>query len=122
MCKDKYCHCLCLQEAHRVKDQAMPNIHGMSLVAERPHNRHGGSVFVRDGLKVNSISVCEEDNFELITVELPGVVVHSVYKPPAEQFLLPPIGSRNISYCNWRLQQPQTHSGDTPQQTMTEKR
>ena len=27
----------------------------------------------------------EEDNVEFITVELPGVVVHSVYKPPAEQ-------------------------------------
>ena len=64
----------------------------------------------RDGLKVNSISVCEEDNVEFNTVELPGVVVHSVYKPPAERFLLPPLGSRNIHY------------GDTPQLTTTEKR
>ena len=71
----------------------------MALVAERPHNKHGSSVFVRDGLKVNSISVCEEDNVEFITVELPGVVVvHSVYKPPAEQFLLPPLGSRNMPH------------------------
>ena len=68
----------------------------MALVAERPHNKHGNSVFVRDGLKVNSISVCEEDNVEFITVELPGVVVHSVYKPPAEQFLLPPLGNINL--------------------------
>ena len=49
------------------------------------------ALFLLDGLKVNSILVCEEDNVEFITVELPGVVVHSVYKPPAEQFLLPPI-------------------------------
>ena len=70
----------------------------MALVAERPHNKHGSSVFVRDGLKVNSISVCEEDNVEFIAVELPGVVVHSVYKPPAEQFLLPPLRSRNMSH------------------------
>ena len=56
----------------------------MALVAERPHSKHGSSIFVRDGLKVNSISVCEEDNVELITVKLPGVVVHSVYKPPAD--------------------------------------
>ena len=54
----------------------------MALVAERLHNQRGSSVFVRDGLKVNSIPVCEEDNVEFITVELPGVVVHSVYKPP----------------------------------------
>ena len=47
-----------------------PKIPGMTLVAERPHNKHGSSVFVRDGLKVNSISVCEEENVEIITVEL----------------------------------------------------
>ena len=34
----------------------------MALVAERPHNKHGSSVFVRDALKVNIISVCEKDN------------------------------------------------------------
>ena len=66
----------------------------MSLVAERPHNKHGGSVFVRDGLKVNSISVCEEETVEFITVEFPGVVVHSLYKPPPEPFQLPPLRQR----------------------------
>ena len=92
----KHCHCLCLHETHRAKDQARPSIPGMALVAERPHNKHGSSVFVRDGLKVNNISVCEEVNVEFIAVELPGVVVYSVYKPPAEQFLLPPPGNRNM--------------------------
>ena len=43
---------------------------------------------------MNSISVCEEENVEFITVELPGVVVHSLYKPPSEPFLLPPLGQR----------------------------
>ena len=55
LCKIQHCHCLCLQETHRAKDQARPKIPGMTLVAERPHNKHGSSVFVRDGLKVNSI-------------------------------------------------------------------
>ena len=62
----------------RKTHRARPSIPGMALVAECPHNKHGSSVFVRDGLKVNSISVCEEDNVEFITVELPCVVVHSV--------------------------------------------
>ena len=93
LCKIQHCHCLCLQETHRAKDQTRPKIPGMTLVAERPHNKHGSSVFVRDGLKVNSISVCEEENVEFITVELPGVV-HSLYKPPPEPFLLPPLGQR----------------------------
>ena len=93
LCKIQNCHCLCVQETHRAKDQARPKIPGMTLVAERPHNKHGSSVFVRDGLKVNSISVCEEENAEFITVELPGIV-HSLYKPPPEPFLLPPLGQR----------------------------
>ena len=75
MCKEQHCHCLCLQETHRSKDQARPRIPGMALVAEGPHNKHGSSVFIRDGLKVNNISVCEEENVKLITVELPGVVL-----------------------------------------------
>ena len=88
--KIQHCHCLCLQETHRAKDQARPKIPGMTLVAERPHNKHG-SCFC---LKVNSISVCEEENVEFITVDIPGVVVHSLYKPPPESFLLPPLGQR----------------------------
>ena len=98
LCKDKHYQFICLQETHRAKDQARPSIHGMALVAKHPHNKHGSSVFVGDGLKVNSISICEEDNVEFITVELPGVVVHSVYKPPAEQFLLPPLGSGSMPH------------------------
>ena len=70
----------------------------MALVTERPHNKHGSSVFVRDGLKVNSISVCEQDNVELITVEPPGIVVHSVFKPLAEQILFPPLGNRSMPH------------------------
>ena len=95
MCKEQHCHCLCLQETHRSKDQTRPRIPGMALVAERPHNKHGSSVFIRDGLKMNNISVCEEGNVELITVELSGVIVHSMYKPPLEPFRLPTLGQRN---------------------------
>ena len=39
MCKDKHCQCLCLQETHRSQTQARPRIPGMSLVAERSHNK-----------------------------------------------------------------------------------
>ena len=44
---------------------------------------------------MNSISVCEEENVEFITVELPGVGVHSIYTPPPEPILLPPLGQRS---------------------------
>ena len=86
LCKIQHCHCLCFQETHRAQDQARPKIPCMTLGAERPHNKHSSSVFVRYGLKINSISLCEEENVELITVELPVVVVHSLYKPPPEPF------------------------------------
>ena len=69
-------------------------IPGITLVAERPHNKHGSSFFVRDGLKVNNISVCEEENVEYITVELPGVFADSMYKPPPGPFLLLLLGQR----------------------------
>ena len=98
LCKDKHCHGLCLQEIHRAEGRVRPSIPDMALIAKCPHNKHGTSVFVRYGMKANSISVCEEDNVELITVELPGVVVHSVYKSPAEEFLLPPLRNRNMPY------------------------
>ena len=94
LCKIQHCHCLCLHETHRAKYQASPKIPGKTLVAERPHNKHCSSVFVREGLKVSSISVCEVENVELSTVDLPGVVVHSLYKPPPEPFQLPPLGQR----------------------------
>ena len=55
-------------------------------------------LLANNGLKVNTISVCEEENVELITVELPGVVVHSMYKPPPEPLLLPALGQRNKSH------------------------
>ena len=86
MRKEQYCYCVCLQETHRFKDQSRPRIPGMALVAELTHNKHGSFVFVTYGLKVNNISVCEEVNVELITVELPGVVVHYMYTPPSEPF------------------------------------
>ena len=82
MCKEQHCHCLCLQETHRSKDPARPRIPDMAQVAERPHTKHGSPVFIRDGLKVNNLSVCEEEHVQLITVDLPGVVVHSIITPP----------------------------------------
>ena len=67
MCKEH----VIVSNKHQSNDQARPRITGMVLVSVRPHNKHGSSVFIRDGQQVNNISVCEEENVELITVELP---------------------------------------------------
>ena len=68
----------------------------MTLVAERPHDKYGSAIFIRDDLKVKIISVTAANHVEVITAELPDVVVHSVYKPPSEQFVLPPLGNRSL--------------------------
>ena len=47
---------------------------------------------------MNNIYVCEEENVELITVELPGVVVHFIYKPSPQPFRLSTWGQRNKSH------------------------
>ena len=95
MCKDKHCQCLCLQDTRRSQTQARPRIPGMSLVAERPHNKYGSVVFIRDDLKVKGISICEEDDVELITIGICNAIIQSVYKPPNKQFLLPPLQQGN---------------------------
>ena len=77
-------------------DYTRTKIAGMA-VAESPHNKyHGSAVFVRKDIKVNSIYVYKQGTVELITIEMPGVVVHSVYKPPTEPFVLPALEHSNL--------------------------
>ena len=49
-------------------------------------------------LRVKSVSVWEQDNVELISIEMPGVGVHAVYKPPNEKFVLPALGHGNLPH------------------------
>ena len=49
------------------------------------------SSLVKHNLKVKGISICEEDDGELITIELYNAIIQSVYKPPNKQFILPPL-------------------------------
>ena len=64
-----------------------------SSKAERPHiNKYGGVILIRSDLKVKRISVWEQGNIELIPNDMPGVIVHSVYKPPNENLVLSVLG------------------------------
>ena len=49
-------------------------------------------------MKVKGVSVWDQDNVELISIEMPGVVVHSVYKPPNEKVVLPALGHGNLPH------------------------
>ena len=60
----------------------------MSLVAERPHNKYGSAILIRDDLKVGNVYERVQGTVKLITIVMSGVVVHSVYKPTNDQFVL----------------------------------
>ena len=98
LCKKLHYHCLCLQETRRGAIKAMPIIPGMTLVEERSHDKDRSAILIRDDLKEKSISATAVNHVEMITTELPDVVVHYVYKPPSEQFVLPPLGHRILSH------------------------
>ena len=78
MCKRERCHCRCLQETHSPTTLSRPKIAGMSLVAERPHNKYGSAILIRDDLKVDNVYERVQGTVELITIVMSGVVVDSV--------------------------------------------
>ena len=45
-----------------------PNIAGMSLVAERPHNNYGSDILIRDDLEIDNVYERVQEAVELITV------------------------------------------------------
>ena len=68
----------------------------MSLVAEHPHNNYGSDILIRDYLKVDNVYERVQGTGELIKMVMSGVVVHSVYKPPNDQFSVPALGHRDF--------------------------
>ena len=98
MCKRECCHCLCLQETHRSTNLPRPKIARMSIVVERPHNKYGSAILIRNDLKVKKIYESVQGTVEIITIVMSGVVVHYVYKSPNDLFELPALGHRNLPH------------------------
>ena len=56
------------------------------MLAERPHNKYVGAIFIRDDLKVENVyERVHETGTEIITIVMHGVVVHSVYNTSNDQ-------------------------------------
>ena len=68
MYKRERCHCLYPQETHRPTNLSRPKIAGMSLVTDRPHNKHGSANLIRDDLKVDNVYERVQGTVELITI------------------------------------------------------
>ena len=63
-----------------------PNVPGLDVAIERPHAPYGSALFVTSGTVVNATSLTEVNDIDSLRVELRGISVMSVYKPPGEGF------------------------------------
>ena len=59
----------------------------MKLAIERPHEQYGSALFVKPSAIIETTSKTDDNNIEILTVELSGVIVTSVYKPPGSPFV-----------------------------------
>ena len=80
------CDIVCLQETHRGLDNIRHRMPGMDMAIERPHEQHGSAIFVKIGTIINSTSLTNFYNIEILTVNIIGISVTSIYKPPGELF------------------------------------
>jgi exonuclease III len=86
ICKENNCDALLLQETHRGIEGVRPRVEGMKLILERPHDKYGSAVFVRENITVDSACLTCTDDIEILTVEINKCTITSVYKPPLKPF------------------------------------
>ena len=70
----------------------------MLLAVEHPQNKYGSAILIRNDLKVKKIYERVQGTVEIITIVMPGVVVHTVYKPPNDPFELPALGHKYLPH------------------------
>ena len=85
ICCDEACHVLCLQETHQGPNSVRPCILGMKLAIESPHEQYGSAIFANFNITIESTS-SNRVNIKLLTTNLRGITVTSVYKPPTVCF------------------------------------
>ena len=82
ICKRERCQWQCLQETHISINLPRPKIAGKSLVSEHPYKKYNSAILICNDMKIENIYKRVHGNVEIITMVMPGVVVHYVYTPP----------------------------------------
>ncbi|KAI5747704.1 hypothetical protein M8J77_017592 [Diaphorina citri] len=103
MCAKHKCDVLLMQETHRGPTSPKPNIPGMKLIIERPHEKYGSAVFARPDLNISSAALTELNNVEILTVRTSNFSVTSVYKPPGGKFVFTEPDNFDYSNTNFIL-------------------
>ena len=86
LCRVNNCAVLLLQETHRGPTRKRPKIPGINLIVERPHDQYGSAIYVKPGLDVNNTNIYSDNNMEILSINLEGLTVTSIYKPPNTPF------------------------------------
>ena len=111
ICKNQNCDVLRLQETHRGTTNHRSRVHGLTLAVEHPHSIYGSAIFVKTGTIVESTSVTDDSDVEVLELELKGVTVPLVYKPLVGAFRMHTlrtskpqavIGDFNSHSINWK--------------------
>lgn len=86
LCAENNCDILCIQETHRDMASTRPKIQGMILIGEIPNKQYGSAIFSKPGLIIENVEHSNTGNIEIITIEVKGCTVTSIYKPPNINF------------------------------------
>ena len=78
------CDNVCLQDLG--PSNIRPRIPGLDMPIERPHKQYGSAIFVKIVTIINSTSLTNFNNIEILRVDLIGISVTSMYTPPGELF------------------------------------
>ena len=110
LCSEHNCQVLFLQETYKGPNNNIPNITGMKMAIERPHEKYGSVIYVKPDLVITSTSMTENNDIEILTVNIGSITITSAYKPPTRHFQFDNPDSLNYNDTNVVIGDFNSHS------------